>query len=219
MKRSLLGLIPLLVVSHAPALTGQWDTLWTRTYGGEQSDRAYAVRQVQDGGFVIVGLTESIGAGSADCVAVRTDEVGRDLWQRTFGGLKHESCYAVDIVPTGGFVLAGETESFAAGDYDVWLLRPSDFGDTLWTRTFGGSGRDWAEGVLALADGGFLVAGGTRSPGARGTDGWLIRTDSLGKEMWSRTLGGEGHQWAEDVILSPASQISQLSKAVISGCS
>lgn len=201
-SRFLVGLAPLLVLVVVSPVVGQWDTVWTRTFGGTQSDRAYAVRETRDGGFVIVGLTESTGAGSSDCVAIRTDESGRVEWQRTFGGPERDSCYAVGLVPSGGFVLAGETRSFGAGDFDVWLLRLNEAGDTLWTRTFGGPDRDWAEGVVSFPDGSSLVAGGTRSFEDDGTDAWLIRVDSLGAEIWSRTIGGEGHQWSEDIVLT-----------------
>jgi hypothetical protein len=106
------------------------DTLWTRTYGGQAGEDAYGLLETPDGGYVIVGRTESFGAGWEDIYVVRTDSIGDTLWTRTYGGTQFDYATSIDLTPDGGYVIAGSTESFGAGDHDVWLLRiePDPYG-------------------------------------------------------------------------------------------
>jgi len=166
------------------------DTLCTRTYGGSNHDWGYSVQQTGDGGFVVAGLTESFGAGERDAWLIRTDAQGDTLWTRTFGGSNHDWGYSVQQTADGGFVVAGYTESFGAGERDAWMIRTDTRGDTLWTRTYGGSSFDEGYSVQETSDSGFVVVGYTGSFGAGVSDVWLIRTDAEGDTLWTRTFGG-----------------------------
>jgi hypothetical protein len=95
--------------------------------------------------------------------------------------------------------VAGETNSFGAGGSDVFLIKTDSLGDTLWTRTYGGSGSDYASSVRQTADGGYVLAGITNSFGAGGVDFYLVKTDSLGDALWTRTCGGDNHDIAYSV--------------------
>jgi hypothetical protein len=101
----------------------QGDTLWTRTYGGAFSDDALSLRQTPEGGFIVAGRTWSFGAGVEDLYVVRTDSLGNVLWTWVHGGTYDDRAISVDLTADRGYVVAGRTESFGAGDYDVWLLR------------------------------------------------------------------------------------------------
>jgi len=169
----------------------QGDTLWTRTYGGSNNDFGFSVQQTSDGGFVVAGIV-SFGAVGHDAWLIRTDAQGDTLWTRTYGGSSSEDGSTVQQTSDSGFVVVGNTESFGAGGHDVWLIRTDAQGDTLWTRTYGGSGIDGGSTVQQTSDGGFVVVGGTDSFGAGEADVWLIRTDAQGDTLWTRTYGGSG---------------------------
>ncbi|KPL05823.1 hypothetical protein AMJ71_10785, partial [candidate division TA06 bacterium SM1_40] len=156
------------------------DTLWTRTYGGSGPDGGRSVEQTDDGGYIIAGDTRSFGAGVWDVYLIKTDAVGDTSWTRAFGGLDDEQAYSVDQTEDGGYILAGYTKSFGAGQEDVYLIRTDAAGDTLWTRTFGGSDIDYSYSVQATDDGGYIIAGRTRSFGAGNADVYLIKTDANG---------------------------------------
>ena len=159
----------------------QGDTLWTRTFGGGSDDYGECVRQTTDGGYVIAGFTGSFGAGMMDVYLIRTDAHGDTLWTRAYGGTDEDLASSVQQTTDGGYIVAGRTSSFGAGGGDVWLIRTNANGDTLWTRTFGGTANDASGSVQQTKDGGYVIAGITDSYGAGGADVYLIKTDSLGR--------------------------------------
>jgi hypothetical protein len=101
----------------------QGDTIWTRAYGGAFSDDALSVRQTTEGGFISAGRTWSFGYGVEDLYVVRTDSLGDILWTWVHGGTYDDRASSVGLTSDRGYIIAGRTESFGAGDYDVWLLR------------------------------------------------------------------------------------------------
>ena len=105
---------------------------WNRTFGGSDSDSGFGVVEVSSGGFACVGETWSQGAGQSDVWLVRTAADGSPLWTQTFGGLNSESGQAVLEVSTGGFAIAGYTDSFGAESEDIWLLRAGASGNLAW---------------------------------------------------------------------------------------
>ena len=166
------------------------DTLWTRTYGGTHRDWGYSVQQTADNGYVVAGVTGSTDAGGAGVYLIRTDADGDSLWARTYGGIQDDRCSQVQICSDSGYIMVGSTKSFGSGLYDVYLVRTSITGDTLWTRAFGGPLDDQGFSVQQTTDGGYVIAGLTCSFGAGGSDVWLIKVDTHGDTMWTRTFGG-----------------------------
>ena len=166
------------------------DTTWTRTYGGIGTDYGMWVQQTTDGGYIIAGATDSYGAGSRDFYLVKTDSIGDTLWTRTYGGIDMEYCYNVRQTTDGGYIAAGYTTSYGAGGRDFYLVKTDSNGDTLWTGIYGGIDYDYGMGVQQTTDGGYIFTGYTNSYGAGGYDFYLIKTDSAGDTLWTRTYGG-----------------------------
>ncbi len=153
------------------------DQLWQRTYGGAGDDFGYSVQLTSDGGYVIVGYTNSFGAGGYDVYLVKTDASGDQLWQRTYGGTGHEEGNSVQQTLDGGYIIAGWTNSFGAGGSDVYVVKTDASGNQLWQRTYGGTGDDFGYSVQQTLDGGYIIAGVTSSFGAGGDDFYLIKLE------------------------------------------
>ena len=148
---------------------------WSATFGGPENDVGLSVQQTSDGGFIIAGRTESFGAGVGDVYLIRTDASGNEQWSRTFGGPENDVGWSVQQTSDGGFVVAGGTNSFGAGESDVYLIKTDASGNERWSATFGGPENDGGTSVQQTSDGGFIVAGVTFSFGAGGFDVYLIK--------------------------------------------
>ncbi len=164
--------------------------LWNKTYGGIYSDVGRELVEVSGGGFAIIGSTQSYGSGSSDVWLIRTDADGNELWSRTFGGLTSDSAHGLVEVSTGGFAIAGRTQSFGAGATDLWLIRTNANGNLLWNQTFGGLSPDEGQSLVEISTGGFAITGFTGSLGAGVEDLWLIFTDTSGTPLVNYTFGG-----------------------------
>lgn len=179
------------------------DELWRRTFGGAGNDFGRAMLITGDGGFIVAGSTNSSGAGEYDFLLIRADPAGNELWYRTFGGPSSDWARGMDHGPGGGFLLTGYTYSFGAGTADFWLVRTDSAGNQLWNRTYGGIDTDRGYSVKQTADGGCVLTGLTSSFGVDFADFWLVRTDGEGSELWNRSFGGIGNDWARTVLELP----------------
>ncbi len=181
-----------LYILGIPPLYGQrvYDTLWTRTYGGTELDKGHAIELAFDSGYVIAGETQSFGPGPLAVYLLKTDSGGNIAWTRTYGGSLYDYALSVKETADTGYIIAGATNSFGAGLRDLYLIKTNANGDTVWTRTHGGSGDDVGAAVLETQDGGYIVVGTTYSFGAGGGDVWLVKTDAGGNVVWSRPYGG-----------------------------
>jgi len=184
------GIIACLLMFVSIDVYAQPDTLWTKTYGGADKDYGYSVQQTSDGGFIITGYTESFGAGGYDVYLIKADSSGDTLWTKTYGGANDDYGRSVRQTSDGGFLITGGTYPFGAGAYDVYLIKADSSGDTLWTKTYGGTDTDIGESVQQTSDGGYIIAGYTHSFGAGENDVYLIKADSSGDTLWTKTYGG-----------------------------
>jgi hypothetical protein len=125
---------------------------------------------------------------------MKTDSVGLALWTETYGGSGDDRAYSlIEHSIDTGFVLAGRTTTFGAGGYDVMLVKTNSVGVEMWTKTYGGPGNEFADSVIEhTIDQGLLLAGATTGYGAGSFDLILVKTNSAGVEVWTKTYGGTG---------------------------
>ena len=178
-------ILTMLCLAQASRANGDFQT----TFGGPDFDRGVCVAPTADGGYAVVGVTKSEGAGGEDVLLVKFDGDGRTEWSRTYGGPGDDCGWAVLAAPDG-FVIAGFTASRGEGENDFYLVKADPAGEEEWSRTYGGPGNDRCWSLIRTADGGFLLAGETTSTGAGEQDCWLVRTDGEGEKLWSRAYGG-----------------------------
>jgi hypothetical protein len=182
-------------------LNASGDTVWTRTIGGPLSDIGYSIQQTADGGYVIAGLSTIVGHGE-DVYLVKTSSVGDTIWTRTYGGTGNDAGQCVQQTTDQGYVIAGYINSGGGSGNDVYLLKTDSLGDTLWTRTYGGTDFDAGSSVQQTADGGYIVAG-TKYLSPANPDVYLIKTNASGDTLWTRTFGGSGVDGGSSVQQTP----------------
>jgi hypothetical protein len=165
--------------------------IWKKTFGGVYEDQAFSVEPTSDGGFIIVGTTESYTNGFTDIWLIKTDAQGSMLWNRSYGGTSYD--YGLDVREcfNGGFIVAGQSQQSLTGGKYAMLLRTDELGNEIWYKLYGGRESDIAASVDQLADGGFVVAGATASTGNGSSALWVFRTSPSGEILWERTVGGD----------------------------
>ncbi len=178
------------------------DTLWTRTIGGAGDDDGFSVCQTSDGGFAVAGTKSTRPPDSISAYIVRVDSAGTLVWTTRLRLSIQD--YALSICETrdSGLAIAGIMGSGPYGRSDGWLIRTNRFGDTLWTKTYGGSGDDGLRSILLLSDDGFLLCGYTNTFGGGSFDFYLVRTNAQGDTLWTRTYGGSDYEaaWSVDAV-------------------
>jgi hypothetical protein len=150
-------------------------TLWFNVFG---IGCANSIQQTSGGGFILTGYSGDEGNGEADLCIAKCDSAGNSLGIWEYGGLGNDVGNSMDIIVDDDIIVAGYTESFGAGNSDVYLLRIEGgiYVDTIWTETYGGAADDVGNSVQRTADGGYIIAGYTESFGAGGRDIYLIKT-------------------------------------------
>lgn len=186
-------------------LDGRGRDTWNRTFGGAGIDGFLSLAILSDGSIVMGGVNRSRGNGLADAWLLGLDRKGEETWERTLGDDGRDMVLAIaaeNKPPQGngnGLVFAGLTQPGGKRpDDDLLVGRLDGKGRLLWKRKLGGSQNDAATSILALPDGGILLAGFTRSKGRGRADAWILRLNEQGKVLWERTFGNSGFDipWA-----------------------
>lgn len=191
--------------------------IWEKTYGGSYYDWVNSVQQTTDGGFIVVGTTRSIDGdvngnhGYNDYWILKLDEYGDTLWTRCYGGSLNDQVSAVQQTTDGGYILTGSTRSIDGdvngnnGLDDFWILKLDEFGEILWSKTYGGSNNDYGKSVEQTADGKYMVLGTTTSNDGDvssplgETDYWILKLDEFGDILWARCYGGTNDDYASSI--------------------
>jgi len=157
--------------------TNTGNTTWIKTFGGIDNDDGVSVEQTTDNGYIISGKTESYGI-DGDIWVIKTDDIGDTLWTNTYGGIDEDEDGIIKQTADGGYILVGETESFGLQSNDIWVVRLTDTGDTLWTKLIGGNESDGPRSLEITSEGGYIICGRTRSYGAGESDFYLVKIDA-----------------------------------------
>jgi hypothetical protein len=202
--------------------------IWDKTIGGSDYDNAFSIISTSDGGFLVVGSSESNISGDKsennrdntnatyDYWIVKLNGNGQKIWDKTIGGGSDD--YPESIIQTsdGSFVLVGFSISGISGDktqgsqglYDYWIVKLNSTGQKVWDKTIGGDSDEEAGSIIQTSDGGFVVVGssssgisGDKSEASKGlTDYWIVKLNSIGQKVWDKTIGGIGNDAAGSII-------------------
>jgi len=189
---------------------------WQKSLGGSNSDRAYAIEQTSDGGYVFAGKSSSNdgdvsgnhGNINDDFWVVKLDNAGTIQWQKSLGGTDEDAAYSIQQTTDGGYIVAGYSASNDGdvsgnhGSHDYWVVKLDNAGGITWQKSLGGTDSDEAYSVQQTSDGGYIVAGNTYSTDGNVTvnngsnDYWVVKLDNAGTITWQKSLGGTNEEWA-----------------------
>lgn len=185
---------------------------WSKTFGGTQADIATDVLETKDKGILLVATTsstdgEATGNGSRGgliLLKLKTDgsiewrkviASGYSIGEISFARADANSKPSIKPTADGGYILGATINPVNTTDF--WLSKLNATGDIQWTRTYGSASNDSMNEVIACADGGFLMVGGTEASnleisgaGKGFIDFCIMKTDATGRLLWQRALGG-----------------------------
>lgn len=196
-------------------LNATGNILWQKCYGGSAKEGIGFIKPVPGGGYIFTASTQSVNGdvtpnNPADTWLVRLDAIGNILWQKCYGGSSTET--PGNVLPLNdGFVVGGTTSSSDwsinnLGGTDGWIFKTDLNGNLLWQHTHGGHYDDRSNEIIQVADGGFLLAGGTRSANCFNNgeeDFWIIKTDNAGNLQWEKLQGGTKIDYATGIAQAP----------------
>ncbi|MDE2180437.1 MAG: hypothetical protein KGJ40_06280 [candidate division NC10 bacterium] len=172
-------------------LDSSGNVTWQKTYGGSNLEIATTIQQTADGGYIVAGSNSSFSSGNEDAWVLKLDSSGNVTWQKTYGGTGIDFATAIQQTADGGYIVAGRTD-LGASLNDAWVLKLDSSGTVTWQQSYGGAIYEWANAIQQTADGGYIVAGSTKSFGAGSYDVWVLKLDNSGTVTWQQTYGGTG---------------------------
>jgi hypothetical protein len=157
--------------------------LWTRRYGGSNYEGCQSAVETPDGGFLLLGWTRSFGAGQRDWYLIKTDSLGSQQWQRTYGDANNQSGSSIISTEDGNYLMCG-----GGGNGSARMIKVDIQGNIIWEEDYGhpeGTGSNYLFKVIELPDKSIVACGLTNNP-TDGDAGWLVKVDSEGNELWQR---------------------------------
>lgn len=198
-------------------INSQGSIEWQKSLGGSGNDRANAIRQTTDGGFIVAGYSNSTDGdvsgnqGGVDYWVVKLNNQGIIEWQKSLGGSGHDAAYSIQQTTDGGYIVAGLSLSNDGdvtgnqGEDDYWIVKMNALGGIEWQKSLGGSAIDRANSINETTDGGYIIAGYSLSTdgdvtGNHGlSDYWLVKLNISGEIEWKKTLGGSDSDRANSI--------------------
>jgi hypothetical protein len=215
------------------------DTLWSRSYGGEEDDYFNCITEAYDGGYILVGYHRTYGAWSLkidvngnlvweeyyplsqysftylysiaqtydncyvmcgfashggpynDILMIKVDSFGEEMWIQTLSPDSNNVLYDVILDSADGGYLGCGGAGSSNDDYEnFYLVKFAPNGDTLWSARYGNNIDDYQGLNIEYADNhGYIVCGYYHSESNHTSHVFIIKVDSIGNELWSRSFG------------------------------
>ncbi len=179
-------------------IDSNYNELWRRTYGTDLDEFIEGVKQTADGGFILSGGFDILGANS-DFLLVKTDRDGILSWSKRYGGTEREYLYSLRTTSDGGYIFGGQTYSFDAEVKDLLVVKTDNDGNITggqcgssarcWAKKYGGNDSDYISSIEKTYDGGYILLGHTVSFGVDFKDFWFSKIDLNGNIIWSKRYG------------------------------
>lgn len=196
------------------------------TFGGTKNDSGQSITSTSDGGYAVLGFTQSIDGDisdkqneSFDYWVLKFNASNEIEWNKTYGGTADDKGKSIIQTQDGGYAILGssfssdEDVSENAGLEDYWLAKLNASGTITWQKSFGYQGTDSGIAVIQTNDNGYLITGvldvtasngegnsNSRQSRHAGGDYWVIKLDSSGNLEWSRYFGGNFSDTPEGII-------------------
>ena len=187
------------------------NTEWVRSYGGSDNDTAHDIIPSAEGGFVVVGGSQSSdfdvssNNGESDIYIFKVDDAGDVQWNVSVGDALWDDSQKVLQNTEGDYIVLARSQS-PVSESDLLLIKLNKDGAILWQRSYGGSQTDSAVSIVQTNDGGYILISTSDSAdidisnNKGASDIWVLKIDSDGNKIWDRNYGGTQSDVATDAI-------------------
>jgi Secretion system C-terminal sorting domain len=168
--------------------------LWEKTYDAGDLEYPSTVITSNDTCLLICGNKINTNNGYSDILLIKTDNSGNILWQNIYGGERDDAAVSAYLTYDNSYLIVGYTNSFKndTSNYDIYLLKITMGGDTIWSKTIGtDSAIELDNSSILTSDNNILIVGSKTSLTNSNTDMLLIKMDQDGNVIWEKTYGGE----------------------------
>ena len=167
---------------------------WERYFGGSDNEDGYDVISTSDGGFIFAGYSWSFGQAQ-QMYAIKTDNLGNILWEKTYGGEMWESASTVIELSDGSFLLGGFSNSpgISSGNTDFYIVKINSNGEKIWHKSYGNKvfpNHEWAYDMIQLNDLSIIIVGARDRYAEGSKNAFIIRIDKNGNLIWEKELLG-----------------------------
>jgi len=169
---------------------------WTKNYSPMHCNN---LQKTIDQGYIMTGAINSPSGTQSNVSLIKIDDAGNLQWSKSFGSLLSDEGQTVKQTTDHGYIIAGETRSFGAGDYDVYLLKTDSNGNLQWSMTYGNIYLNHAYDVEQTEDGGYIVVAQNFTAT---TNMLLLKTDSTGNLQWSKQWGPWDNIYVLNILVS-----------------
>lgn len=173
------------------------EQLWSKMYGGKGEDRIDDMVKTDDGGYLLAGYTVLNGE---DSWIVKIDSLGNKIWEKNYGIAGNDAIWKIVKGLDGsyyfcGYITIAKEDSdgivpILSENYDGLVTKISPNGNIMWSRSYGGSGNDFAMNLLPILENNLIIVGNNGSSPGKSYDFWIFRLDNLGNVVWEKNYGG-----------------------------
>lgn len=172
---------------------------WSQTYGGADFEFGISAKQTTDGGYILCGAYS--GLGNDSLALIKTDASGNEIWNKRYSGTPNRDVgQFVQETADGGFIAVGFTGP--TFNEHIYMVKTDSDGNEEWSKVHVSTGRDWAAGVSQTSDRGYVLIGETNSMGFGGKDMLLVKTNSTGDIIWTKTFGTSSDEIGRSLYLT-----------------
>jgi hypothetical protein len=168
------------------------------TFMEEFSEDGKDIKQLPTGEFILCGVTSS-----SNIFVMKLNQEGDTIWKRTYNTINFPAASSIQPASGGNFMLSGSVYDMITGEFDALSMKIDSTGNVIWSRVFGGTSNEEFIDIKATSDGGFVFCGSTQSYGPTVSyDIYLVKLDSTGNLLWTKTIGGPGDETPKNVELT-----------------
>lgn len=161
---------------------------WNKTFGGEKNDRANSIVKTEDGGYIIVGRSNSFGNEDYDVLIIKINYLGEEEWIKTIGGENDDEGRSIIKKNGQEYIIAATTRSYGKGRNDIWIININNTGHEQWNKTVGYENSDLPNQIIMTENKNFITVGHSELNNSNKWAGIIVEIDENGNMVLVKTI-------------------------------